>query len=51
MCDKCKELDKKIEHYRAIRTKALDDLLVGGLTRLINEAEAEKAALYPQQKK
>jgi len=51
MRDKCKELEKKIELWRAIRARALDDLLVSGLTRLIEEAEAEKAALQREHKK
>jgi hypothetical protein len=51
MCETCKELDKKIEHYRVIRNRALDDLIIAGLTRLIEEAEAKKAALHPEQKK
>jgi hypothetical protein len=51
MCDKCKELDKKIQHYRMIRNRALDDLIIAGISRLIEEAEAEKAALHPERKK
>jgi hypothetical protein len=51
MRDKCKELDKKIALWRSIRARALDDLLVASLTELIEEAEAEKAALQREQKK
>jgi len=34
-----------------IRNRALDDLIIAGLTKLIDEAEAEKAALHAERKK
>jgi hypothetical protein len=46
MCDRCKELDKKIEHYRQIMEMVPDAQLAAGLTKLIEEAAAEKAALH-----
>jgi hypothetical protein len=43
MCDRCKELDKKIEHYRQFMERVPDAQLAAGLTKLIQEAAAEKA--------
>jgi hypothetical protein len=48
MCVKCQELDQKIERYRLIRERIPDPLLVEGVGKLIEEAEAEKAALHPK---
>jgi hypothetical protein len=49
MCDKCRELDKRIERYRLITARVLDPQLVEGIGRLIEEAEAQKAAFHPEQ--
>jgi hypothetical protein len=49
MCDKCQELEKKIERFRLIMERVPDAQLAEGITRLIKEAEAEKAALHPEQ--
>lgn len=47
MCKKCQELDAKIERYRWFLAKAHDDpQLKAGITGLIKEAEALKAALH-----
>jgi hypothetical protein len=50
MCWKCRELDLKIVRYREILSRVLDAQLVAGVTELIKEAEAEKAALQPDHK-
>jgi hypothetical protein len=49
MCERCEELDRKIERYRGIRSRSIDDAVITGATQLIEEAEAEKAALHPEQ--
>jgi hypothetical protein len=49
MCDKCEELDRKIEHYRLLVARVLDPLLNEGVGRLIEDMEAQKAALHPEQ--
>ena len=49
MCRKCEELEEKVERYRRIRDRVLDDLVAAGITRLIEEAEAEKATLHARQ--
>ena len=45
MCDKCQELENKIE--RLWRTASINDqLTIARLNQLIEETEAEKAALH-----
>ena len=51
MCDKCQELDKKVERYRLIMARVIDQQFAQGIGRLIEEAEAQKLALHPEQKK
>jgi hypothetical protein len=51
MCDKCQELDQKIVRYRQIMERILDDQFAAGVTKLIEEAEVEKAALHTEQQK
>ena len=52
MCDKCQELEAKIERYRRIKLRVDGDPQVtAGISGLIKEAEAEKIALHrPVQK-
>jgi len=45
VCDKY----KKIEHYHQITERVPDAQLAAGLTKLIEEARAEKAALHREQ--
>jgi hypothetical protein len=47
MCDKCVELDKKIEHYRSLIARVTDQLTTEGLKNLIDGMQAQKAALHP----
>jgi hypothetical protein len=49
MCDKCVELDKRIERYRQIRERVLDPAFAAGIGKLIEEAEAQKAELHPDE--
>jgi hypothetical protein len=48
MCDKCVELDKKIEHYRRFQRAIDDRQMIDGAEKLIAKLEAEKAALHPE---
>jgi hypothetical protein len=48
MCDKCKELDEKIEHYRRIGRYINDQLTLERLNAVIDDAELQKAALHPE---
>ncbi len=50
MCDACDQLDEKIEHYKKVMAAMTDQLTIEGITALIAELEARKAALHPKQK-
>jgi hypothetical protein len=45
MCQKCTEIDGKIEHYKRISTYVTDELTLEGIAGLIKQMTAEKAAL------
>jgi hypothetical protein len=45
MCDKCVELDKKIEHYREITMAIGDELTIERIKALIGDLQAQKAIL------
>ncbi len=47
MCEKCKELDHKIEHYERIRANISDQLTVDRIKELLEQMKAEKIALHP----
>jgi len=50
MCDKCGELDKKIEHYRQMLMSIGDQTTVERIKVLIGDLRAQKATLHPEQK-
>ncbi len=50
MCNKCDELDKKMEHYRSISTRITDEKTIEGLKALIEACLAQRTALHPDQK-
>ena len=50
VCDKCAELDGKIEHYRRLSSMMTDQQMIDGLKALIEKLRAEKAALHSEQK-
>jgi flagellar motility protein MotE (MotC chaperone) len=50
MCDRCQELDEKIERYRRIAWAINDQRTVDKLVEMIAGMEAQKAALHPEQK-
>ena len=47
MCDKCVELDGKIEHYRFMASRITDQAMLDGIKELIERAKDQKAALHP----
>jgi hypothetical protein len=49
MCDKCVEIDKKIEHYRLLESRLTDQPILDGLKKLIERMQTQKAALHPDQ--
>jgi hypothetical protein len=50
MCEKCVELDKKIEHYLQLSTLVLDQSAQRGISFLIAKYGDDKKALHPDQK-
>ena len=51
MCDKCQELEKKIERYRRLASLINDQLTVDRFSQLIKDTEAEKDRLHPEQQR
>jgi hypothetical protein len=49
MCDKCIELDKKLEQYRRLASSITDQLTIDRINKLIKDTAAEKAKLHPDQ--
>ena len=48
MCEKCVELDGKIEHYERMASKTTDPDLLDGIQKLIKRMKALKALLHPE---
>jgi len=51
MCDKCDELDKKIERYRRVIAAINDQQAIDGIKQLIKDSEAAKIDLHPEEPK
>jgi hypothetical protein len=51
MCDKCIQLDKKIERYESLASGVTDQLTLERLRELVREMRTQKTALHPQQQK
>jgi hypothetical protein len=50
MCDKCVELDGKIEHYQRLSDRITDQPTLDGIKGLIARMKTQKAALHPERK-
>jgi hypothetical protein len=50
MCDKCVELDGKIEHYQRMASRTADPDLLDGIQKLIKRMKGQKALLHPEQR-
>jgi hypothetical protein len=48
MCERCVELDEKIDHYRRLAARITDGRAIDGINELIERMKAEKAALHPE---
>jgi len=46
MCEKCLELDEKIEGYERLASKIDDQRTLDGIKELIERLKAEKATLH-----
>ena len=51
MCEKCVELDGKIEHYQRMSARITDRATLDGIKELIERMKAQKAALHAEQDK
>ena len=51
MCDKCQELEKKIERFRRLTLSINDPLTIDRFNQLISDTKAEKAKLHVEQEK
>lgn len=51
MCDKCIQLDRKIERYKRLAWAIADELTLERLQELLREMRAQKTALHPEQQK
>ena len=49
MCEQCKAIDKRIEHYREMPTHVIDQPMLDGISLLIVKLESDKKALHPEQ--
>jgi hypothetical protein len=49
MCEKCRELDDKIERYSRIALSITDQLTVDRIKLLIEELRNEKERLHPKE--
>jgi hypothetical protein len=48
MCDKCVDLDKKIDHYASLGSFMTDPQTIEGINKLIEEMKAQKVQLHPE---
>ena len=49
MCEKCVDLDKKIGYFRVLAVRLMDSSTIEAARKLIEEMQAQKAALHPEQ--
>jgi hypothetical protein len=46
MCEKCADLDRKIEHYERLRLSIADQVTVERIKELVAQMKAQKADLH-----
>jgi hypothetical protein len=46
MCEKCAELDERIERYRRVSSSINDQLTIDRIKSMIADLEAQKVALH-----
>jgi hypothetical protein len=49
MCEKCVEIDGKIDHYQRMASRITDPAMLDGIKELIERMKAQKATLHPEQ--
>jgi hypothetical protein len=48
MCDRCVELDGKIDYYQRLASKTTDQSTLDGIRKLIARMKGQKALLHPE---
>jgi hypothetical protein len=48
MCEKCVELDEKINHYGRLASSVTDPRTLDGINELIEKMKEQKVALHPE---
>ena len=48
MCEKCAEIDKRIERYERIAASINDQFTIDGIRALVEQLRVQKAALHPR---
>jgi hypothetical protein len=51
MCEKCIEIDQKIDHFRLLASRISDPATTDGIQSLIDGMNDQKRALHPEQRK
>ena len=51
MCEKCSEIDAKIEHYQYLSRMVTDQPTLGAIQKLVEQMKADKITLHPEQSK
>lgn len=49
MCEKCIEIDAKIEHYQRLSSMVTDQATLDAIKKLVKQMKAEKVTLHPEQ--
>jgi hypothetical protein len=49
MCEKCAQLDAKIERYQRLSSQITDQPTLDGIEKLMERMRAEKAAIHAEQ--
>ena len=47
MCEKCRQLDEKISHYRRFTTSAFDSVTTERIGRLIDGLQQTRDSMHP----
>lgn len=47
MCEKCREIDERVAHYRLLAARLTDRQTLEAIQQLIDTLEREKAVLHP----
>jgi hypothetical protein len=48
MCEKCIELDEKIDHYEKLSRMITDERALDAIRKMIEGVKAQQAALHPE---